>query len=91
MDNLTVWKDQFQERTLYGSFVTYALPDIAELTAMIGFDFIVIDNEHGVIEQSTRTNTSHFCPIIIFLLIRNASSLPIPGFSARIYGTMRYS
>lgn len=53
MDNLTVWKDRFQERALYGSFVTYALPDIAELTAMIGFDFIVIDNEHGVMEQST--------------------------------------
>ncbi len=53
MDNLTIWKDQFKERALYGCFVTYGLPDIAELTAMIGFDFLVIDNEHGVMEQST--------------------------------------
>lgn len=53
MDNLSDWKQALRERPLYGSFVTYGLPDIAEMTAMIGFDFILIDNEHGVMEQST--------------------------------------
>ena len=53
MDNLTRWKETLQERTLYGCFVTYGLADIAEVTAMMGFDFLVLDNEHGVIEQST--------------------------------------
>lgn len=53
MDNLTDWKQALKERTLYGCFVTYGLPDIAEVTAMMGFDFLLLDNEHGVIEQST--------------------------------------
>lgn len=53
MDNLTPWKEAFLEKPLYGCFVTFGLADIAEMTAMMGFDFIVIDNEHGVIEQST--------------------------------------
>ena len=53
MDNLTPWKEALKERTLYGCFVTYGLPDIAEVTAMMGFDFLLLDNEHGVIEQST--------------------------------------
>lgn len=50
MDNLTPWKEALKERTLYGCFVTYGLPDIAEVTALMGFDFLLLDNEHGVIE-----------------------------------------
>jgi 2-keto-3-deoxy-L-rhamnonate aldolase RhmA len=53
MDNMSNWKEQMKERTLYGCFVTFASPDIAEMTAMMGFDFLLLDNEHGVIEQST--------------------------------------
>lgn len=53
MDNLTNWKEALKERTLYGCFVTLGLADVAEMTAMMGFDFLVLDNEHGVIEQST--------------------------------------
>lgn len=53
MDNMTHWKEQLLEKPLYGCFVTFGLADIAEMTAMMGFDFLVIDNEHGVIEQST--------------------------------------
>ena len=30
MDNLTPWKEALKERTLYGCFVTYGLPDIAD-------------------------------------------------------------
>lgn len=53
MNNLSNWKDALKERPLYGCFVTFASPDIAEFTAMMGFDFLLIDNEHGVMEQST--------------------------------------
>ena len=51
--NMMSWKEQMKERPLFGCFVTYALPDIAEYTASLGFDFVLIDNEHGVMEQST--------------------------------------
>ena len=45
MDNLTPWKEALKERTLYGCFVTYGLPDIAEVTALMGFDFLLLDND----------------------------------------------
>ncbi|MDD3861028.1 MAG: aldolase/citrate lyase family protein [Bacteroidales bacterium] len=53
MDNLDLWKKQMNVRPLFGCFVTFGLPDIAEFTAALGFDFLLIDNEHGVIDQST--------------------------------------
>lgn len=70
MDNLTNWKAVLKERTLYGCFVTFGLADVAELTAMMGFDFLVLDNEHGVIEQSTlcdmvRASQLHGVPAIV--------------------------
>ena len=52
MNSLVEWKNVMKERPLIGCFVTFGLPDIAEYTAMMGFDFILIDNEHGVMEQS---------------------------------------
>ena len=52
MNNLSPWKDVMKEKPLVGCFVTFALPDIAEYTAALGFDFLLIDNEHGVMEQS---------------------------------------
>lgn len=51
MNNLSPWKDVMKEKPLIGCFVTFALPDIAEYTAALGFDFLLIDNEHGVMEQ----------------------------------------
>lgn len=53
MNNLNPWKEQMKEKPLVGCFVTFALPDLAEYTAMLGFDFLLLDNEHGVMEQST--------------------------------------
>lgn len=53
MDNLTNWKEKLNDQPLLGCFVTFAHPDIAEYTARLGFDFVLIDNEHGVMEQST--------------------------------------
>lgn len=52
MNNLAMWKEKMKDDVLVGCFVTFALPDIAEFTAMLGFDFLLIDNEHGVMEQS---------------------------------------
>lgn len=52
MDSLSMWKEKMNEGVLVGCFVTFAHPDIAEFTAMLGFDFLLIDNEHGVMEQS---------------------------------------
>ena len=60
MDNLTPWKEALKERTLYGCFVTYGLPDIAEVTALMGFDFLLLDNEHGVQLQPDAGNTVGF-------------------------------
>lgn len=46
-------KEKLKEDILFGSFVTFGLGDIAEYTALLGFDFIVIDNEHGILNQAT--------------------------------------
>ena len=47
-----MWKDKMESAPLIGCFVTFASPDMAEFTARMGFDFLLIDNEHGVMEQS---------------------------------------
>lgn len=52
-ENMMEWKGTMKEKPLFGCFVTYPLPDLAEFTAALGFDFLLIDNEHGVMEQST--------------------------------------
>ncbi len=49
----TSLKISLKEKTLYGSFVTFGLGDIAEYTAKLGFDYIIIDNEHGILDHST--------------------------------------
>jgi 4-hydroxy-2-oxoheptanedioate aldolase len=53
MMNLETWKQQLYHEPLYGCFVTFASPAIAEFTAMLGFDFLLIDNEHGNMDMST--------------------------------------
>lgn len=54
--NMMSWKEQMKEKPLLGCFVTFGLPELAEYTASLGFDFILIDNEHGVMEQTTLAN-----------------------------------
>lgn len=51
--NLVDWKSTMKEKPLFGCFVTYPLPDLAEFTAALGFDFILIDNEHGIMTHNT--------------------------------------
>ncbi len=47
------WKQRLYDGPLQGCFVTFASAEIAELTAMIGFDFLLIDNEHGNMNPET--------------------------------------
>ena len=42
-----VLKEKLKGGPVYGCFVNFPSGDIAEMTASIGFDFILIDNEHG--------------------------------------------
>lgn len=51
--NLVPWKEKLQEKPLFGCFVTFPSPALTELTAALGFDFTLLDNEHGNIDQST--------------------------------------
>ena len=39
-----------------GSFVTLNAPDLVEILALAGFDFVVIDNEHGPMGQESSQN-----------------------------------
>lgn len=51
--NLIDWKSAMRDKPLFGCFVTFPLPDLAEFTAALGFDFILIDNEHGIMTHNT--------------------------------------
>lgn len=51
--NLVDWKSAMKEKPLIGCFVTYPVADLAEFTAALGFDFLVIDNEHGIMTHNT--------------------------------------
>ncbi|MBO0456003.1 hypothetical protein JZO77_04535 [Enterococcus hulanensis] len=62
------WKSQMLDKPLFGCFVTYGLPDIAEFTASLGFDFLLIDNEHGVMEQS-----------VILDMVRASQGMNVPA------------
>lgn len=50
MENL---KKKLKKETLFGTFVPFALGDVADYTSRLGFDFIIIDNEHGIMNQET--------------------------------------
>jgi 2-dehydro-3-deoxy-L-rhamnonate aldolase len=64
------WKDRLQTEPLLGCFVTFASPAICEFTAEIGFDFTLIDNEHGLMNDETlenmvRASQAADCPSIV--------------------------
>ena len=63
-------KEKLKKEILFGSFVTFGLADIAEYTALLGFDFIVVDNEHGILNQATilemvRASQCQGVPVIV--------------------------
>lgn len=49
----SLWKQRLREEPLYGCFVTFASAAVTEYIAQIGFDFTLIDNEHGTMNQET--------------------------------------
>ncbi|MDT0352846.1 HpcH/HpaI aldolase family protein [Pseudonocardia charpentierae] len=64
------WKDGLQTEPLLGCFVTFASPANCEFTAEIGFDFTLIDNEHGLMHDETlenmvRASQAADCPSIV--------------------------
>ena len=46
-------KERLKKEILFGSFVPFASGDVADYTSRLGFDFVIIDNEHGVMNQET--------------------------------------
>lgn len=46
-------KERLRQGPLHGCFVTFASPALAEFTAAMGFDFTLIDNEHGNMDPET--------------------------------------
>ena len=53
MTDLSQWKAKLKTTPQLGCFITFASPAITEFTAQIGFDFTLIDNEHGCMNQET--------------------------------------
>lgn len=53
MIDQSLWKQKLKSTPQLGCFVTFASPAIAEFTALAGFDFTLIDNEHGCMNQET--------------------------------------
>ncbi|MFV1971123.1 MAG: HpcH/HpaI aldolase/citrate lyase family protein [Acidimicrobiia bacterium] len=43
-------------KTVHGCFLKYSEPALAEIIAMVGFDFILFDGEHGTLEPSEIEN-----------------------------------
>lgn len=53
MNDLSQWKTKLRSSPQLGCFVTFASPAMSEFTARAGFDFTLIDNEHGCMNQET--------------------------------------
>ena len=67
---LNPWKEKLYQQPLFGSFVTFASPGLTECIASIGFDFLVLDNEHTpmdnvVIEDMVRASQYAGVPAIV--------------------------
>ena len=48
-------------KTYIGTFVKICDPSVAEVLALSGYDFIIIDNEHTVMDQETLANMIRAC------------------------------
>lgn len=60
-------KNMLNTKPLFGSFIPFASGEVAEYTVRLGFDYVIIDNEHGIMNQET-----------IFDMIRSAQCQNIP-------------
>ncbi len=48
----TSFKSRLREKPLIGCLVTFASPGLTEFTAHLGFDFTLIDSEHGAMDSA---------------------------------------
>lgn len=53
MMNFTDFKQRLREGPLHGCFVTFPCAALTEFTAAMGFDFLLLDNEHGNFNPQT--------------------------------------
>lgn len=49
--------------TVVGCFVKYAEPDLAEYLALLGWDFLIFDGEHGTIEPRDLSGLARACEL----------------------------
>lgn len=68
MDLKEILKERLKKETLFGSFVPFAAGDVTDYTTRLGFDYVIIDNEHGIMNHET-----------IFDMIRAAQCNRIPA------------
>lgn len=92
-------KKRLQSEPLYGCFVTFPSSALTEVTAAIGFDFILIDNEHGnmnveTIEDMVRASHAEGVPCIVRVpynrpeYIRNALDFGANGVQVPLVNTI---
>lgn len=46
-------KDLYDGKACYGTFISVNSPDLVEIFGIAGFDFVIIDNEHGYMTPET--------------------------------------
>lgn len=64
------FKQRLREGPLHGCFVTFPSAALTEFTAAMGFDFVLIDNEHGnmnpeTVEDMVRASHSQQVPCLV--------------------------
>ncbi|MGL5456247.1 MAG: HpcH/HpaI aldolase family protein [Citrobacter telavivensis] len=64
------FKQRLHEGPLHGCFVTFPSAAMTEFTAAMGFDFVLIDNEHGnmnpeTVEDMVRASHSQHVPCLV--------------------------
>lgn len=64
--SLTLKNKMYNNTTVLGCFVNYSSPDLVEMIAYAGYDFVILDNEHGSISYDSLNH-----------MIRAANSLSI--------------
>ena len=45
--------DLYQGKVCFGTFIAINSPDIVEICGLLGFDFVVLDGEHGYISPES--------------------------------------
>ena len=66
-----------QGQLLIGSFFRLPSPDLVEIYGEAGFDFIIIDQEHGPVSPETTSNLVRACDLVgTAAVVRIPDNLP---------------